>query len=225
MRQAGRGFTLTELMLAIAITAMTGLAVAGASHAVLSAYGTSDDHYEQLQIARGAMHQSRLALRKARLVVNGTTTSLIYWAEDANNDGAINVSELAELAYNRADREIREYRVVIPDSLSQQQQDALNVAIALSSVTGSPGSASGLIRDSSYVVWRLVASDVRYVAFGAVPAAPLARTVTIRITVGTGETSLTLRSAVTLRADLTGEVGLSQGQYVLDGETDDFVTP
>ena len=88
MRRNPSGFTLVELVMAISITTIIGLAVAGASMALSTAHAHSESRYGSIETARSAMRRIQSSLRAAALVtyVHSNGHKLGYWAGDENED-------------------------------------------------------------------------------------------------------------------------------------------
>jgi len=217
MKSKTSAFTLVELVMAMSITAMTALAVAGATMTLSTAYSRSQDYYQNIQTARATMLRFHSAVCKARLIVAADNNTLVLWDGDTNGDGQINIAELLLIDYDKGTRELREYSVVYPDEMCESLKDTHNVHIPLSSVTA-VGAAGTVLGTPPYIQERLVATDVTDFTVATDSAPPLAGMVKLQITVGQGTESITLRSASTMRANMTSYVGTVGSNWVLDGE-------
>jgi len=203
-------FTLLEMTIAITITAITGLSVAGATIALSQAHQDTANFYQSLQTARSAMIRIQKAVNKAELITACTSTVIILWADDTNNDGKINVDELLVLALDAESRQITLYRLVFPTGLAA----ALNVEAALADLTDA-STVTKMLTDSEYDTSTVLATDVTDFCLTASPAPPMTVMVGIRLTVGVGTTQITLRSAAAPRAAKTARVSLVEGKLTL----------
>lgn len=217
MKSKTLAFTLVEMVMAMSITAMTALAVAGATMTLSTAYSHSQDYYQNIQAARTTMLRFHSAVCKARLITAADNDTMVLWARDTNGDGRINIAELLLIDYDEGTRELREYSVVYPGELPESIRDTYNVHILLSSVAA-VGAAGTVLGTPPYIQERLVATDVTAFSVTTDSAPPLARIVKLQITVGQSPGSITLRSASTMRADMTSYVGIVGSNWVLDGE-------
>ena len=68
MKRRRKAFTLVEMVMAISITAITGLAVAGVTVALSNAHAHSETFYQSLRTGHFVMHRLQNGLRCARLV-------------------------------------------------------------------------------------------------------------------------------------------------------------
>lgn len=207
MRRAKSGFTLMELTIAMTITVITSLAVAGATVAISKAHAGSEDFYQSLQTGRYSMFKIQSTVQKAKLITFCSPSSILLWLDDTNNDGTGNMDELGFITH--AANEVRFYRLAFPANMV-----ALNTTVPLSQAVSSTSLISQ-ITASAYAPPTVLATDVTSVNFSATPSPPMATLVKITLTVGTGNEAMTLRSAAATRAGATGKVGISDGQYVL----------
>lgn len=210
------GFTMVEMVLAMAVTAIVGLSVAGVSVGLSNAYENSENYYDALQGARSVLMQAQSMGRTAKLVTATSTDSLVFWTSDINADGKINRNELTMIYWDRSggDSVVRMQRIS-PAATSSLVKDQvmLSVASSVSSVS------SLLSQYTSYRENSPLASDVLSFKVTASPAAPKATLVQLEITVGRPDRPLTLRSTVSLRADDTVNVGKVGSTWVLTTET------
>lgn len=204
------------MTLAMSITTVIGLSLAGVSLALSNSYGHSQDYYSTMQSGRTTMHRMQDALRCAKLITGATDTSMIFWAQDDQdaNAGTINKSEIVMWYFDRSSSMIKQCKIVYPDSLKA----SLNSNLTLSQVTITP-SLNCIVTSDTYSKWTILATDVS--DFHLVPdkAAPYTTYVKIDMTIrGADNTQPGTRilSAAQLRADSTGKVSLQNGTYVLD---------
>lgn len=211
--RSNNAFTLMELMLAVAITSIIGLSIAGVSLALSRSYAHTQDFYSNLQTGRTSMSRMQDMLRKTKLVTSAGSDCLVVWTGDQEGTGfgQINRQELVMWIYNSAASEIRQYSIVYPDALLS----ALNVVQPLSTVLAAP-SLTNLVNTDIYSQSTVIATDVRAFRVTLDQAAPMARCVKLEITVGSVSAPVKLESAVRLRADATSKVVIQNSQYVLD---------
>jgi len=207
-------FTLIEMTMAIAITAVTGLSIAGAAITFSSAQEYSREFYGNIQTARTAMMRIQRLVRSCLLVTSLDGTSMILWANDANEDGRINPSETVCLEWDYETGEIRLLRIAYPAGMSSEMLLALDMEKPLETFANRHQAESEIF-SSTYVATTVLATDVTSFSVTAKPSAPLARLVRIQMTVGSGTRAVTLRSAANTRADRTAWVGIADGNFVL----------
>jgi prepilin-type N-terminal cleavage/methylation domain-containing protein len=206
MHQHKNGFTLVELVMAMAITAVIGLAVAGVAGAISTNYSQNLNYYANVQSARSAMTYMRDSLRKAKLVTASSGNELVIWIDD-NQDGRINNSEVRY--WGVVSGELKELRVIYPAGMM-----AMDGTLTLSQLTGTAASLS-LLQFNAYKSWTSLAGGVTDFAVGVEPAVPLVKFVKLKLTCGSTSQAIVLRSAVTLRAPAIALVSLSGGVYSL----------
>ena len=211
-------FTLTEVIIAASIMTMIGLSVTGVTVALTNAYADSQDFYQSLQTARSAVRNIQSVVQKSKLIPACEEVGIVLWAEDSNNDGLINRSEVAVVIYGPSWQEVRQYRVVFPDDMDETTKTALDVMMPLASLENL-NSVFTIVEDDPYVQVRVLATDVTSFRVATDPAPPLSTLVTIEIQVGLNDKiAVKLRTACCPRADEIDHVGFSDGKYVLDGE-------
>ena len=216
MHRRQNAFTVVEMVLAMAITAMIGLSVAGVAVALSTAQADQEESYQYAQTARSAINRIQGYLSRARLVTARGDGSLVYWIKDADGDGTISLEELGEIRRHSEDRTLRLHRVVFPDNMDEQVHAALNAQVELD-CAADMASATQLIETNGRHVDQVEAEDVEAFDVAAYPECPVAKLVSIHLVIGQGERQVALRSAVALRADCTDEVAVSEGAYVLNG--------
>jgi len=210
------GFTLVEMVLAMAVTAIVGLSVAGVSIGLSNSYANSEDYYDALQGGRSVLMQAQSLGRTAQLVTATATDSVVFWACDTNADGKINRNELTMIYWDRSgnDSVVRMERISpAATSVVVKDQVMLNTASSVASVS------SLLSQYSQYRENSPLACDVLDFKVIAPTAAPKTTLLQLEITVGRKEHPLTLRSTVSLRAGDTANVGKANNQWVLTTET------
>ena len=214
IKHGGRGFTLAELVVSVAITAVIASAVAGLAMALSTASEHGRDRYLSLQTARIAMLNVRDLIRKAKLVTTCDGTSMVLWAEDSNGNGSINLTEVSLVGRDSSLEQIRMHRIVFPDHWSEETKASLDIELELDDLTDLDD-VLAVLEASSYDQITVLAGDVRSFNVRVSPAAPMTELVGLTITVGPAERAVTLRTAVHLPADVTDRVGVADDEYVL----------
>lgn len=129
-RNARAAFTLVELMLGIAITALVALAIASMLTSVATTSASSRDD-------RSVLMRGNLANVRLRAYVEPALDVLAYdpaqgaaiWLQDDTPGKTVNLLELRILWYDPVMQTISVERVVFPGSWTQQMQQAANVAL------------------------------------------------------------------------------------------------
>lgn len=216
MRCRTSGFTLPEVVMAMAIAAMIGLSIVGVSAALSGAYAQSQDFYQCLQTGRSTMARIQAAVRKAKLVTYVSPTRLLLWQDDLNGDGQINLLEISAIAFDAPSRQVRLYTHEFPQSLGDLAVAALNQKISLSTAMSASTVASAM--SGPYIKFVILADDVKNFKVSAVTAPPLTQVVQMTLKAAKGKRSIKFRSAVSLRAGKVDYVGASGTSYYLSTE-------
>lgn len=215
IKHGRRGFTLAELVISVAITAVIGSAVAGLAMVLSAASEHGHDRYLSLQTARITMLRVQDMFRKAKLVTACNGTTMVLWAEDANGNGKINLTEVTLLGRNSSLEQVRTHRIVFPDHWSEETKASLDIELELEALT-EVNAVLSLLEASPYDQITVLAGDVRALGISTKPAPPVTDLVGLTMTIGPSEQqAVTLRSAVHLRADVTDRVGITDDEYVL----------
>lgn len=208
-------FTLMELIMALSIMSLIGLAVAGASMVLSTSYTRSQEQYQNIQIARSVMRRLHAQIRTARLVTACRDDTIVLWANDKNGNGKINITEIVLVRFDSGAGEVREYRIVFPSEWTQEKKNLFNVVVSLDSVSTVDEAWETIASFGTYRVMLPLATDVSGFQLSASAAAPLATYVGVSVTVGQGKHSAMLRSAASLRKDETARVGTAGEDWVL----------
>jgi hypothetical protein len=218
-----KAFTVAELLIAMSITAVVGLAVASVASALSHAHGQAESLWNAIQSARTGMGRIETLLRKAKLVTGTGPDRLLCWMGDANDNREIDLDEIA-LIHRVADaRTVQLSRVVFPETMPDELVDALNLRRRLYE-WGYPDEAQQLMEEGLYDPYRstvVLATDVEDFQVSVDAAAPFTRLVIVRMTVGPLTEQITLTSAVVLRADAVDNILLIDADH--DGQLDDPV--
>lgn len=205
-----RAFTLLEMMIAMTITAITGLAVAGATIALTRAHQETEGFYQSLQTARSAMLRIQRTVQEAKLITASTTHVVALWFADINENRLINAEEVMLLIFDPNDREVRVVHKVFPEAV----RDAMNIEVPLSTLTDVP-SAESQVLPSAYAQTIVLASDATDFCALATPGPPLATRLDVLLSVGSDRGLVTLRSSAAPRGPRTAHVEFYEGEYIL----------
>jgi hypothetical protein len=202
------------MVLAMAILALIGLAIAGVAFALTGAYSNSQDYYQCLQTSRITSMRIQADLRKAKLIASASSDSLVLWDGDVNGDGNINLSEIVILDWNSSAKQLWDERVVYPASMDAATKAALDISVPLSTLTDVAG-AKTYLRARQYYQCTTLATGVTSMQFAVTPAAPLSVMATGHMTITEGRKSLSMSLSASLRADSTEDVDDDDGVYTL----------
>ncbi len=215
MPRSRRGLTLAELVVAMSITVVIGLAVTGVTAAMSNINERAEMYYEYLQSGRVAASKLENALRSARLVTVASGSNIVAWTSDSASQGEINVSEVTKVYLDTDTKQLMQRTTVFPASMDSATRTALDTSTALSNLT-----SVSVIDDpppyAQYDVTRVLARNVQeFQVYPNVPA-PLTRNLKFRLVVGSYAQTVTQYGAVTLRASKVSRVAVSDDVYVLD---------
>ena len=214
MRKRTQGFTLVEMMMGMFITSITGMAVAGVSMVLSTAYSHSENHYDAMESARSAMRRVQFSLQSAALVtaVSADGTKLAYWRGDENSDGQVNLLELRLLDYDSISGQLVEHRIQFPELWSEDKVASENKNKDLMDAV-KMDKIEEWILGSPYLTSLTYAAGVTKTVFSPSPAVPLSTLVSISAAFQTGDQVVTLNAAAALRADLTDYIYLAGSDY------------
>ncbi|NLW86556.1 MAG: hypothetical protein GXY38_06750 [Planctomycetes bacterium] len=211
-------FTLTELVLGMAITAMIGLAVAGASSVLSGSYSSDVQAHQSLQTARIAMLKANDELRRAKLVLFAGDNYFMIWREGDDADDEINISEIITFRHDASQKKLLRHQVVYPPSLHSFWVMLLNYEVPLNTLITSPAYCLSSLLNMLYCQTAVVAEDVQSFSVWTNNSPPRTDHVVIDIVVGKDSGSFHLRNSATLRRPATDQVGRANGEWVLFGD-------
>ena len=211
MKASRSGFTLIEVTIAMVVVSVVGLTVAGVAMALSTAHDNSQDYYQCIQTGRVTMLRLQDMLRRARLVTDVSDTGLVIWESDANGDETINLPELTLVSWDESTQRVIRRCVKVPDDWPVPIED---LAVLLSAATFESWSASESTF-ASLIEEVVLAENIEAFSVQTTPAAPLAKSVSVQMTIGLGNHSLTVHDGASLRADWTDRVENVEGIYTL----------
>jgi Tfp pilus assembly protein PilW len=95
INSARSAFTLIDLMVALCVVSIVMVAVASLAYAMGTANDASDDTSTKQAQLRCATLRIGEMIRNCRLIMSNTDNNLAIWKADYNNDGQINLGEVA----------------------------------------------------------------------------------------------------------------------------------
>lgn len=215
MRRYRRGLTLAELVVAMVITVVIGLAVTGVAGAMSNINARAEDYYEYLQSGRVAASRLEEALRSAKLITVASGSSIVAWTSNETDKTKINVSEVTKVYLDTNTRQLMQRTTVFPDSLEPSTKTALDTSVTLADMV-TANAANDAPPYAQYDVTRVLARNVQeFQVYPDVPT-PLTQTVKFRLVVGSYAQPVTQYGAVTLRASKVSSVAVADGTYVLN---------
>jgi len=215
-RWTARAFTLAELVMAVSITAVIGLAATGVAVSLSSLNEHSEEYYRHLQTGRVASVRLQQTLRRALLVTAGTDDSLVVWACDDNDNGQINLSELVEIHYDPVTDELFELALSLPAEMSEASRSAIDIEMSLADVIQAAANDETVLdMFAQYAARRVLARDVQAFSVRCDEPTPMTRLVSFRLSIGSGARVAQTSGAATLRAHRTAYVGWDNDTYVL----------
>lgn len=217
MDPGNRGFTLPQLLIALTITTMIGLAAGGVSMALSSAYEYGEDYHRSIQYSRAVMRRMHSVVSGSRLITAAGTTSMALWVSDANDNGVINITELLLVKYDSSGDQVSEYRIVFPSYWPDELKNVLNFQVSLNWCT-SITNVTNYLTGWYYSQETVLADEISGFSVSPSASGPMSKMVEFTIQAGAAGRTLTLTSAASLRADWLDHVGISGGDYVLDTE-------
>ena len=157
-------------------------------------------------------------IRRARLVTAADSNMVVLWEKDANGDGMMSLMEMAVVYLHTPTQRLQVRRISFPDDwpdwkkeyYAQKYDQQVNLAYATS-----VSAAWSMVSSSSYDVDTTLAENVQAFKIDVLPPPPLTTFVSLAMTVGSGEQSVTIRRAAHLRLPEVDRVAVYNGQYVL----------
>lgn len=119
-----RGLTLLELLLALAITAIVGLAMSTAMTATARGMTNAGDMRSALQRANVAYTRLQgYTMRSHALLQNDPKSGFVLWDNDENPGGRVNLSEIRVFWFDPALGELSVERLSLPEGWTQEMKD------------------------------------------------------------------------------------------------------
>lgn len=192
--RTAKAFTLAELALGVAITAMIALCVVSAGMGLGSAYSKGLKYNQSVQTARVAMTRIESALRKGKVVALVNSNQIVYWQEGRTGDGQIHLSEMVMLQYQNGT--VTQYNCVMPP----YYQWYYDQPISLDELINDAASYYGYMLTSFFSQPTVLADNLTACSFSTISTPPQCSLVKVHVTAGaSGPYQVNLRSQVSLR--------------------------
>ena len=214
MTRNTKGFTLAELLMALVVMSIISLAVVSLTTALTTAQECSEDFYRHIQIARNSLWKIERDINQSKLITAGDSHRLVYWLDDANDNGDIELRELRLVTTDIATGRVMLYRAVFPAFWPQVWKDMWDDSMTVQMATDLP-TAISWITNSQWAVKDELATEVTSLKFTVSPAAPTAEILQIELTVGQGPGAVELRSSASMRANKLADLYMDEGSYYL----------
>ncbi|MCP4376762.1 MAG: prepilin-type N-terminal cleavage/methylation domain-containing protein [bacterium] len=200
MTRNSKGFTLAELLMSLLVTSVIALAVTSLTISLTKADEYSENFYRHVQIARNSLRRIERDINKAKLITAGSSTSLVYWLEDANDNGDIELTELRLITADVATGKVLLYRAEFPSAWPAAWKTVFDNAMTVPIATNL--TIAGIwIKNSLWAHTEELATEVTSFAFTASPSIPTSEVLQTEITVGDGPGLVELRSSASMRAN------------------------
>jgi len=185
-----RGFTLPELLIASACTAL----IATTAATLIAAASRASEQTRNVADIQAAGHYAlnRIAstVRSARCIGEVTPTTVTLWLSDQNNDDWPNADEMGLVTYDGGAKQLRFIAFDADGPTGSISQTTFTDAAALAALfAGSTATRA--------VVW---AEGVESLTFAGYPAKTETRIVEVTLTIGTGSDATTFQTAAVPRA-------------------------
>jgi prepilin-type N-terminal cleavage/methylation domain-containing protein len=214
MTRNAKGFTLAELLTAMVVMSIISLAVVSLTMALTTAQAYSEDFYRHVQIARNSLRYIERDINKAKLITAGDSDTLVYWADDANGNGDIELTELRMITTDLATGEVFLCYAEFPAFWPQSWKDTWDADMTVEIATNLASVTSWIKNDSWYKRDEL-ATEVTALKFTVSPAVPVAEMVQIELTVGEGVGAVELRSSASMRSNKIADLYIADNVYYL----------
>jgi len=214
MTRNAKGFTLAEMLMSLVVMSIISLAVVSLTMALTTAQEYSEDFYRNIQIARNSLRRIERHINKAKLITAGDSGTLVYWLDDANGNGDIELTELRLITTDMATGKVMMYRAVLPVYWTQEMKDIWDDSMTVPIATDLPTALTWLSHPQ-WAVSEALATEVTSIKFTASPAIPVAEVLQIEVTVGEGPGAVELRSSASMRANKLADLYMDHDKYYL----------
>lgn len=211
MKASRSGFTLIELTMAMVVVSVMGVTVAGVAMALSTAQDNSQDYFQCIQTGRVTMLRLQDIVRRARLITDVSDIGMVIWEGDANGDRKINLAELKLISWDESTQRVIRRCVKYPEGWPERVT-GLGVPLYAATFQSWSTFQSGF---ESFIEEITLAENVEAFSVQTTPAAPLAKSVSVQMTIRLSDRSLTIRDGASLRADWTDRVENVDGSYTL----------
>ena len=124
------GLSLLELLMAVIITAMVGVGIAGMLGAVSSGVGTRKDNREVMVRAHAAQCRLAAYLAVSQCMLASSSGELTIWLTDSRQSNTVHASEVRWLRFNSATGEFTVDYVDFPDGWTRTASELADLEYA-----------------------------------------------------------------------------------------------
>ena len=196
------------------VMAIIALATVSLTMALTTAQEYSEDFYRHVQIARNSLRRLERDINKSKLITACDSNRLVYWLDDANDNGDIELTELRMISIDEATGEVSlcyaEFPVFWPPVWKDQWDNSMTVAIACDGAQ-----AATMIKNVKWAKSGELASEVTSLKFTPSESGPMSKMVQIDMTVGDGPGMVQLRSTASMRSHKIDNLYTDGGLYYL----------
>ncbi|MBL7219074.1 MAG: prepilin-type N-terminal cleavage/methylation domain-containing protein [Phycisphaerae bacterium] len=214
MTRNAKGFTLAEMLMSMLVMSIISLAVVSLTTALTTAQEYSEDFYRHVQIARNSLRCIEREINRAKLITAGNSTTLVYWLEDTNGNGDIELTELRLITTDIATGRVMLHRAEFPAGWPPVWKDIYDDSITVHDATVLPNAIAAITKPQ-WARQDALATEVASLRFTASPAIPVAQVLQIEMTVGEGPRAVELRSSASMRANKLADLYMDDGTYYL----------
>lgn len=116
-------------MLALTVTAMVGLGIAGMMGAVSTGIAARTDHRAVMTFNHAANARLTSYVAPSRCFLDAGADRLVLWNNDGMENGVINVTEIRWLVLDLSAGTLTVSRVVFPDALPRWQRELMDMEL------------------------------------------------------------------------------------------------
>jgi len=207
------GFTLAELILAITITSMVAVAVAGATMALYSAYRRSEGFNDSLQTARAATRMLQAMVVEAQLITAVEPGGFAVW-RDTNGDDLINLTELVPVIHDPATNTIKKYIIEYPPEWSQEMRDSCDYSIVLKDATDLDEVVNRITGDAHHRIVTLAENIETFAVYARAPG-PVNTFLETTVQAKTDSRAITLTTGATMEDHAVDRLQFQGGHWIL----------
>ncbi len=127
------GFTLVEVMIAIAITGLISAAAAAMLSAVAQASAFEQDRREAIVRAQALGVRLSSYITPSRYILDHTQSKLVLWLDDNRTSETVHASEVRWIYYDSGSDTTRLYYVHFPEEWSETQREQFDTELTADS--------------------------------------------------------------------------------------------
>jgi len=206
-----KAFTMAELLMALSVASIVGLAVVGVASALDNAYDRGEGKSEAVQTCRAVLSRAGALLRKSQLVIHAGSNRILLWESDVNKDGQIQIGEMAILTHDIASQKLTAQRFQVPEGSEAHHSGVL----PLQSLRDQAEGVYSSFATSPAVEKQLWGERVDALSISVSPTDPFSEQVNLQVTARAGETNVELTTSIYIRSSEAKYVSTVEDEYVL----------